>query len=178
MTWRSAEELTTEVATEADLEAARKMLAREPWPEKELKRLSKDYEERKHRAHTLPSLIVPLVELKAEWRFLNFGFQFRFPGNYILCWWPRTEAILWQGAGVTLPTPQSVAEALDAYARADKQPSPPPARAPAPVDSTPCLVCLVCGEPKAEKRCPKCDEIPELCEPCWSHAHWCPTENR
>lgn len=178
MTWRPAQELVTEVASEDDVEAARKLLVREPWPEKELKKLSKDYEERKHRARTLSTLISPLVELKAEWRYLNYGFQFRLPGNYLLCWWPRTEAIVWQGAGAALPSPSSVSEALDTYANADKSLTIRPEPVREPEDTTSCLVCLVCGEPKAEKTCPLCAEIPELCEPCWSHAHWCPMENK
>jgi hypothetical protein len=181
VTWRLAQELVTEVISEDDVVTARDQLmiatgahVDTRWPDNDLKRVTKEYEGLKERAHTLPRLIPMLEALRAVWRFENHGFQFKFPEGHILCWWPQTGSRLWQGKplkavrelGVLSAGPiEGMLQRYTDYAKA----------ADVPVASG-VPVCLVCGGTKADKACEGCGEVPDLCAPCWPNAHWCPAE--
>ena len=71
------------------------------------------------RANELPKLIPVLEAAKARWRYINYGYQFRFRGKYILAWWPRTQKMLWQGhekgEDSFLPDQDDVVERVNAF---------------------------------------------------------------
>lgn len=84
MNWRYAkslqdEVLPTEMFEDSDL-----------WDEKTEREMHA-------RIFVLPQLLPLLQEAKARWRYINHGYQFRFRGGYVLCWWARTGSMIWQG---------------------------------------------------------------------------------
>jgi hypothetical protein len=129
--------------------------------------LLKDYQEQLHRSETLPQIIPILEALRAEWRYLNYGFQFLFQGGSILCWWPRTNAITWQGRLPDFPVSSDVLKTLVAYRDSAKV-------EPAQVGEA--LACLVCGGSLVAHTCAQCNHTQtDLCPNCFPRAHWCST---
>lgn len=199
MSWRPIEELPQEVTTEEDLTLLREELV--GWmhpgagydeetvtrlhssPNPHFKKLAKDYEEQKHRARTLPVLLPMLVEMKASWRYINYGFQFKFPQGGMLCWWPRTGAIDWQGRKLPDigPLGSDVVRVLELVKPhlGDDYVKPLPAPVTVPTDVVPTgevLACLVCGGANVEQTCADCTQKQtDLCAVCFPRAHWCLT---
>jgi hypothetical protein len=132
------------------------------------KTADRDYREIKQRAEVLPRLIPMLEVLKTQWRYINSGYQFRFPDGKILCWWPRSGSTLWQGNVEPGSTPvgdsieQMLAECVENLTVTDA----------APV--IPVLACLVCGRANQEISCLSCSKRQDdLCFSCFSFSHWC-----
>jgi hypothetical protein len=186
-------ELEQEVVSEDELalacaELGDRMLPNAKWTEAEVTRrlhaspnpmfqkLGKDWEERKHRTRTLPLLIPTLVKLDAKWRYINYGFQFKLPQDRILCWWPRTGSLDWQGAArpdmgsAVQGDIQQVLEAYVAFCDGTVKSLPP-----LPKPDHGVLACLVCGDQHEKQTCGTCGvEQADLCVTCFPRAHYCP----
>lgn len=166
MTWRPITELKTEIIPENEV--------RKPTNPASMK----TYKEKLARAKVLPNIIPTLERFDVEWSYQNFGYQFRFSHGPILCWWPRTGVVYWQGKNLPsgLPT-SSIEDALEGFGEALQQP--PTLK----IDSTKLRladlrgkpVCLVCGGDGVALRCEACaSNRDDLCNECWKIAHWCP----
>lgn len=84
MGWRLAKTLRGEILPEEMRKDA------DLWDEKEEAEIAA-------KIYILPELAPLLEKSKARWRYINHGYQFKFAGGYILCWWPRTGSLRWQG---------------------------------------------------------------------------------
>lgn len=190
MSWLPAQQLVDEVCSPEDLDLARRAVL--PYeisllPEKEQKKRLKDFAELLQRAEILPHLIPTLKALKATWRYLNYGFQFKLAGNAILCWWPRTDTLLWQGTwqnAALYGEPKDIVQALTFYQQ--NQPALIIERPLAPIFPTATdatakvLICLVCGgAPPEIAACIKCRrEHDDLCSTCFLYAHHCLSKDK
>ena len=209
MNWRPVDELAQEVTSEDDLLQLRQQLVEHMSPsgwergwcreEREMearlaaspnpyfKKLGKDYEEHKQRARTLPKILPILVELGAQWRYINYGFQFKFQ-NRMLCWWPRTGAIDWQGQKLPdlgAPLGKDIERMLavvkphlgDVSVTGLVEPLPAPVTVhTVAIPTEEVLACLVCGGANVEQTCAKCArQQTDLCSVCFPRAHWCLT---
>lgn len=162
MNWRPTHELRSEVVHD------------------EVKRPSnpaklKAYNEQLARSVELPAIIPKLLTHDVEWRYMNYGFQFKFDSGPILCWWPRTGAILWQGNN--LPSDLSITsieEAIDSFMPVEivvEQKIPSKLKM---ADLLEKPVCLVCGELARALHCDACARTrDDLCNECFQFAHWC-----
>lgn len=202
MNWQAVDTLANEVVSEEDLTVLReqlvdRMMPNAKWSEAEVserlhaspnphfKKLAKDYEEHKHRARTLPTLLPILEKLKTQWRYINYGFQFKFTAGHILCWWPRSGALDWQGASRPNMGPAvvgDVRQVLDAYVAfcdatvtAEQEGYPEAKPLPAlPKPDRAVLACVVCGAHHEAQRCGSCGaEQSDLCVTCFPRAHYC-----
>jgi hypothetical protein len=106
MGWRFAKTLREEVLPEEQAEDA------DLWDPKIEREMNA-------RIYVLPQLIPILERAKVRWRYINYGYQFKFRGNYILSWWPRTGALQWQGHAKGedhfLPQEPTVVERVEAF---------------------------------------------------------------
>jgi len=198
MNWQTVEALANEVISEQDLDALREQLVdrmslpRGNWtedlvaqrlhdsPNPHFKKIGKDYEEHRHRARTLPVILPILEHLKPQWRYINYGFQFKFPAGHILCWWPRTGALDWQGVNrpshLSLATVGDIRSVLEGYvefcdAAVTEAPKPLPVL---PKPDHAVLACVVCGAHHETQRCGSCGaEQSDLCVTCFPRAHYC-----
>ena len=106
MGWRFAKTLREEVLPEEQIDDA------DLWE-------SRIEREMKARIYVLPELIPILEEEKVRWRYINYGYQFKFKGGYILNWWPRTGSMTWgghaRGEDYFLPQDFSVVDRTKAF---------------------------------------------------------------
>lgn len=107
MGWRFAKTLREEVLPEEQIDDA------DLWDRKIAR-------EMRARIYVLPELIPILEQEKARWRYINYGYQFKFKGGYILSWWPRTGSLQWQGHAKGedefLPQHSNVKDRIEAFA--------------------------------------------------------------
>jgi hypothetical protein len=106
MGWRYAKSLVTEFLPEAAMDYS------DLWD-------SKEEREMFARVYVLPELQPILLEAKVRWKYINYGYLFKFAGSYKLGWWPRTGSIAWQGyvqgEEYFLPKDRSVVARVQAF---------------------------------------------------------------
>jgi hypothetical protein len=124
-----------------------------------------------HRRYTIPKIATALKLLGATWRLANYSYQFKFNApEAILCWWPTTGSVIWQGKLGNLLTNVSIEEAILAYAEHAKADHMVPKNPTLPAPPA----CLVCGCANSSHTCEMCRGIQnDLCETCFPQAHWC-----
>jgi hypothetical protein len=164
--WAPASSLVSEISSENEIIEARE---RSALPRVgNTKTADRDYREIKQRAEVLPRLIPLLIVLRTQWRYINSGYQFRFPDGKLLCWWPRSGSTMWQGNVEPGSTPvgvsieQMLVECVERQAAADLP------------QVFPVMACLVCGKAHQEITCILCGKKQDdLCPTCFPFSHWC-----